>query len=160
MSILVKVEEGRSYIVGFSFKPRWSWSDSSKEQSNLGIRHYRTVTMKGALTYVSIDNFSCAFLIYGLLSIFRCIYNCRIVPCKYDISKQYFLQIWHKQIVQTQMRRNQCGISSEFVLFVNINYEIDTLAYVDYVSVELLKIYPPNECRQLTFISWSSDFAL
>ena len=54
---------GRYLSVGFSFKPRWSWLDSSKGQSNLGIRLYRKVALKGALIYMSIDKFSCAFWI-------------------------------------------------------------------------------------------------
>ena len=36
-------------------------------QRAMGIRHYRTVTFKGALRYVSIGNFSCALYICGLL---------------------------------------------------------------------------------------------
>ena len=67
MSILVEVEGEESNIGGFGIKPRWSLSDSSNEQSNLGTRHYRMVTLKGALRYVYIGKFSCALYIYGLL---------------------------------------------------------------------------------------------
>ena len=54
-------------IRGFGFKPCWSWSDSSNEQSKLGIRHCQGVTFEVALRYMSIGKFSCALYIYGLL---------------------------------------------------------------------------------------------
>ena len=55
------------FVLFLTFKPRCSWSNSSKEQSNLGTRHYRTVTLKGELRYLSIGKFSCALYIYGPL---------------------------------------------------------------------------------------------
>ena len=41
----------------------------------LGTRHYQTVTLKEALTYVSIGKFSCALYIYGLLHRYLSIYE-------------------------------------------------------------------------------------
>ena len=55
------------FALFLTFKPHWSWSDSSKEQSNLGTHHYRTVTLKGALRYVFIGKISFALYIYGPL---------------------------------------------------------------------------------------------
>ena len=90
------------------------------------IANYRTVALKGALRYVSINKFNCSFLIYDLLHFLHLGISTTAESCHSNMTlansmfcKQTdpntMLPVWH---------------SSESVLFVNIrdsvNYEIDT----------------------------------
>ena len=88
------------------------------QKSNLGTRHYWTVTLKGALRYMFIGKFSCALYINGPL-------HCPYLSISTTVESCHANVTLH--IVQTQMRCNQCGVSLVSAPFVNIrNFQSTT----------------------------------